>query len=189
MLFSERGQKHLDTMRLVESVSRSLNTISWILGGYTVDVCMGRILREHDDLDYLTLNLHELKSEIAEVFSSHGWQIKDLVNGDLSLKKDNIKVHLGNVELGNVARWTHNGERGALLFPISWLSPDAVEFYGRDLHVVAPELQYVLKEHPDLLNPDWLGREKDILDKEYLQDILLKRGIDICSLHELVSSV
>lgn len=189
MLLSERDQKHRDTMRLVECVSRSLQTISWVWGGYTADIYVGRMLREHDDVDYLTLNLHGLKSEVVQIFSSHGWQPKELENGDLSLKKENIKVHLGNVELGNIARWTHNGEKGALLFPVSWLNADAVEFYGRELHVVAPELQYVLKDRPKLLNPDWLSREKDILDKEYLREILLKRKVDICSLHQLVSSV
>ena len=64
-----------------------------------------------------------------------------------------------------------------------------VEFYGMGIHVVAPELQYVLKEHPESLNTDWLLREKDILDKVCLQDILLQKGADIGSLHKLVASL
>lgn len=98
-------------------------------------------------------------------------------------------MHLGNVEIGNVAKWTHNGERGALFFPVAWLGLDVVEFHGRELHVVAPELQYVLKARPELLNPDWIIRQKDILEKECLQNILLSKGIEVCSLHELVSTV
>lgn len=189
MSLSERNQKYLEAIRLVESVSRSLKTISWIWGGFTTDIYVGRILREHDDLDYLTLNLYSLKSKFAEAFSSHGWQTENVVNGDLRLKKDGIKVHLGNVELGDVAKWTHNGEKGSLLFPVLWLGMDVVEFYEMELHVIAPELQYVLKECPELLNPDWLIREKDILEKECLRDILLKKGIDVDSLHELVISI
>jgi len=189
MTLTEADQRHLDTIALVESVSRSLDTISWIWGGYTPDIYLGRILREHADIDYLTLNLHRLKSKIAATFSERGWQAKDLENGDLSLKKDNVKVHLGNIEIGDAARWTHIGEQGALLFPASWLSEEAVEFYGTEVHVVAPELQYVLKEYPELLNPAWIIREKDILEKEHLRRILLEKGIDVCSLHELVSSV
>jgi len=94
---------------------------------------VGRILREHDDLDYLTLNLHPLKSKFAEAFSSHGWQTENLVNGDLKLKKDSVKVHLGNIEFGEAAKWTHNGEKGSLLFPVSWLNLDVVEFSGMEL--------------------------------------------------------
>ncbi len=184
-----QSQECLDTMRLVESVSRSLRTMSWVWGGFTTDIYMGRILREHDDLDYLTLNLHPLRRRLEELFSDHGWQTENLPNGDLRLKKGKIKVQLGNVECGHLAKWTHNGEKGSLLFPVLWLGPDAVEFCGIEVHVIAPELQYVLKEHPELLNPDWLMREKDILEKEYLRNILLQRGTDLCSLHEFVVSV
>ncbi len=149
MLLSERNQIYLDAMRLIESVSRLLKTTSWVWGGFTTDICMGRMLREHDDLDYLTLNLHQWKVRFEEAFSQHGWQTKNLANGDLKLKKDGIQVQLGNVEFGEVATWTHNGEKGSLLFPAAWLSLDVVEFYGMELHVAAPELQYVLKEHPE----------------------------------------
>ncbi len=185
---SERNQKHLGAMRLVENVSGSLNAVSWIWGGFTADVYVGRILRDHDDLDCLTSNLHALKPKFTETFLSDGWQSKNLINGDLKLKKDGIQVHLGNVELGETAKWTHNGERGSLLFPVSWLGFDLVEFSGMELHVIAPELQYVLEEPPELLTPDWVLREKDIIEKEYLQGILIRRGINIHSLHKLVIS-
>ncbi len=89
-------------------------------------------------------------------------------------KKDGVKVQLGHVELGETANWTHNGEEGSLLFPVSWLR---FRFSGMELHVIAPELQYVLKEHPETLNPDWQPREKDILDKKYLRDILPKKEL------------
>src|SRR5574341_676808 len=179
MSLSMRNQKNLDAMRLVESVSRSLKTVSWIWGGFTTDIFMGRILREHDDLDYLALNLHQLRLRFVEAFSNYGRQAENVVNGDLRLKKEDIKVHLGNVEFGEHAEWTHNGEKGSLLFPISWLSLDVIEFSGTEVHVIATELQYVLKERPELLNPDWLIREKDVLEREYLQEILLKKGIEV----------
>jgi hypothetical protein len=188
MSLSETDQNHRDAIALVESVSRSLKTVSWIWGGYATDIHMGRILREHDDIDYLTLNLQRLKSHMAEIFSGHGWQAKDLVNGDLSLKKDNVKVHLGNIEIESVAKWTHNGEKGALFFPVSWLSLDVVEFQGSELHVVAPKLQYALKEQPALLNPHWQIRERDILDKGYLREVLFKRGTDVGTWREMISS-
>lgn len=189
MLLTERDQKYLEALKSIESVSRLLKTTSWVWGGFATDIHMGQMLREHDDLDYLVLNLCRFKAEFEEVFSGYGWQTKNLANGDLKLEKDDIKLQLGNVELGEVARWTHNGEKGSLLFPVSWLSVDVIEFYGMELHVVAPELQYVLKEHPELLNPGWLLREKDTLDRKCLQDMLAKRGIDVSSLHKSVVSI
>lgn len=189
MLLSERNRHYLDAMVLVEHVSQSLETTSWVWGGFMTDIHAGRVLREHGDVDYLTLNLHQLRGRFAEAFSSHGWQSHVYENGDLRLKKDDVRLHLGNVELGEVVRWTHNGEKGSLLFPPAWLSPEVMPFHGTELHVVAAELQYVLKEHPEFLNPDWQIREKDILEKECLRDMLLNKGIDVCSLHTLVSSV
>ena len=190
MLLSKRNHQFLDVMRLVENISSSLKTVSWIWGGFTTDIHIGQILREHGDLDYLTLNLQQLKPMLEEAFSHRGWQSKNLSNGDLKLKKDNLKVELGNVEFDNeFTKWTHNGEKGSLLFPVSWLNPNIIEFLGMELHVIAPELQYVLKEHPELLNPDWLIREKDLIEKKYLQDILVKKKIEVCSLHKLIISI
>jgi hypothetical protein len=185
----ERDQGNLAAMKLIERVSSALNTRSWIWGGFVTDIHLGRILREHHDLDYLTLNLHSLKGKFEEVFAGCGWQTEHLENGDLRLRKDNVKVHLGHVELGEVARWTHNGDKGSLLFPVSWLSGDTTEFCGIDLHVIAPELQYVLKEHPEFLNPDWRIRAHDILEMEYLRDVLLKKGLDVGLLYKLVTSM
>jgi hypothetical protein len=113
MSLSDRTQKHLDTLRLVECVSQSLGRVAWILGEYTADIYLNKILREPDDLDY---------------------------------------------------------------------------FYGTRIHVVAPELQYVLKEHPELLNAAWQIREKDILDKECSQHILIRKGASIDSLCKLATS-
>jgi hypothetical protein len=189
MAISEMNRKYLAAMGLLEEVSRSLRTTSWIFGGFLTDVHAGRVLREHGDLDYLTSNLYPLKGRFEEVFSNHGWQTHTYSNGDLRLKKDSIKLQLGNVEIDEVVRWTHNGEKGSLLFPLSWLRADVMPLYEMDLHVVAPELQYVLKEHPELMNPGWLPREQDILEKEYLRELLLKRGIDIRSLPKRVRSL
>jgi hypothetical protein len=112
-----------------------------------------------------------------------------LENGDLKVEKDRIKLHFGNVEFGELARRTHNGEKGSLCFPLSWLSRTAMPFYGLQVHVVAAELQYVLKEHPELLNPDWRIRENDIAEKACLQDLLVQKGIEVCSLHTLVKVI
>jgi hypothetical protein len=166
-------------MQLIESVSWPLNAVSWIWGGFTTDIYMGQILREHDDLDYLTLNLHLLSSQFVEAFLNYGWRAEDLVNGDLKLKKDRVKAHLGNVDVVML-------QSGRIMVREA-LSSSC--FMAEPRYVVASELQYVLKERPELLNPDWLIREKDILEKVHLRDILFKKGIDVCSLHKLVTSI
>ena len=174
-------------MRLVETSSTTLGTTSWIWGGFTVDIYKGRILREHEDLDYLTLNLHTLKSQFAELFEHIGWQVQHLDNGDLKLRKDGLKIQLGHVEFSDKVTWTHNGERGHIYFPVKWLRQEVVQFYDIELHVAEPEFQYVLKEYPEMLNPEWVLREKDIVAKQQLREILERRGIDVDGLGSQVS--
>ncbi len=118
MLLSERNQIYLDAMRLIESVSRLLKTTSWVWGGFTTDICMGRMLREHDDLDYLTLNLHQWKVRFEEAFSQHGWQTKNLANGDLKLKKMVSRCNWG---MSNSVRLQHGPitvRRGLFFSPL-----------------------------------------------------------------------
>lgn len=164
-------------MKLVETLSTTLKTTSWIWGGFTADIYVGRLLREHSDLDYLTLNLHQLKPQFAGAFARQGWQVQYLDNNDLKLRKNGIKVHLGHIEFAAEVKWTHNGEKGYICFPISWLRFEVARFYGIELHVVEPEFQYILKEHPELLNPDWILRDKDKADKAHLRDILEKKRL------------
>jgi hypothetical protein len=112
-----RNALNISAMELVESFSKSLKTISWIWGGFTVDIYENRMLREHDDLDYLTLDLHALIPQFSELFANRGWQVNVLENGDLQLKRESIKIHVGHVQVSDKARWTHNGEKGSMGLP------------------------------------------------------------------------
>ena len=188
MTRSEKQQEILATMKLIEAVYSSLGTGSWLWGGLVPDVYSDHFLREHDDLDYLTWNLHSLRSTLADKFTAQGWQAQTLKNGDLRLKKDGIKAHLGNVKFHSHAKWTHNGEKGYLLFPITWLRMPAIPFYDAQIHVVEPELQYVLKTHPGLLNPAWKPREKDQRDKRVLRELLQHKNTNIKQLSSQIFS-
>jgi hypothetical protein len=57
---SNKNEQQLQAMELLETYSKRLHTIPWIWGGFTIDVYENHFLREHEDLDYLTLNLHNL---------------------------------------------------------------------------------------------------------------------------------
>ena len=176
-------------MQLVEKVSTSIHTLSWIWGGYTVDVYENRILRQHEDIDYLTLNLHDLLPQFTQLFENDGWQTTLLVNGDLKVERDSVKIQLGHVELLDKARWTHNGDKGSIWFPREWLNSKPVNFCGVGIHVAAPEFQYVLIEHPQMLNPVWRNREKDNAAQKYLRRYVEEKGGAPQSLCAQVSDV
>jgi hypothetical protein len=183
---SDEIPEMLAGMALVEQASASMNTVSWVWGGWVSDIYAGRVLRSHHDVDFLTLHLRERDSEIAAWFVARGWTSLILANGDLGLRRPSVKMELGRLELGVQARWMHNGEKGSLWFPRNWLQPEPVAFCGRVVHVVQPELQYVLLEHPELLNPAWKPRPKDLADRESLRLLLQQRGVDPSSLFAAV---
>lgn len=185
-MFSSKNALNLQAMGLVETYSKSLNTFSWMWGGFTIDIFENRILREHDDLDYLTLNLHTLIPQFTTLFENNGWQANLLENGDLKLKREGIKIHMGHVELSDKARWTHNGDEGSIWFPFDWLKLRPVIFCGIEVHVVEPEFQFVMIERPQMLNPNWKHRDKDILAQRYLRSFIESKGITAQSLFEQV---
>jgi hypothetical protein len=188
-MVSKKNRANFAAMTLVERISVDIETISWLWGGLVVDVHNGKFLREHNDLDYLTKDLHQLKSQFSRSFLELGWETENLENGDLRCEKDDVKIHFGHVVFSENVKWTHNGEKGSLVFPVSWLPIKATAFYETNVHVVLPELQYVLKTHPQLLNPEWQTRNKDISDLKVLEQILTKRGVEISTLRAMVTDV
>ena len=69
---------------------------------------------------------------------------------------------------------------------MDWLVPQSIIFYEVELHVVSPELQYVLLAHPELLNPEWVRREKDIAALASLNEILVANGIAVADLRTMI---
>ncbi len=178
----------LSALKTVEEISADLRATSWVWGGLTADIYTGRLMREHDDLDYLTLNLHDLAGRISSRFRKAGWSVERLATGDLCFERGACKIRLGHISLSPRACWTHNGEHGCLFFPAEWLVPKPRRFYENDLHVVAPELQYALLDRPQLLNPDWAPRPKDLAAKACLGALLQAAGTDLGQLEDMIQS-
>ncbi len=183
---ANRNDLNLSAMKLVETFSKNLKTVSWIWGGFTIDIYENRFVREHDDLDYLTLNFHSLLPQFSELFAGSGWQVNVLENGDLRVKQEGIKIQLGHVELSDKARWTHNGEKGSIWFPSQWLDSKPVNFCGIEVHVVKPEFQCAMIERPQMLNPSWKHRDKDVSAQRYLRNYIEGEGLALQVLLEQV---
>ena len=107
----------------------------------------------------------------------------------MSIEGTGIKIHLGHIEVGEQVRWIHNpaSETGVLCFPTTWLSSDKYVIHEISVHVVEPELEYVLKRWPELLNPQWVPRQKDTIALEWVESFLEERGVDRRVLRSQVS--
>jgi hypothetical protein len=184
-------QQHLDAMALIEAISAELGTVPYLWGGWTVDIYHGRPTRAHGDIDCFVVDLHQHVPAFSERLLEAAWEVRTVLDGYLlAAKKEGVKLQLGHVEISGAAvDWKHNGNAGSILFPVAWLRPDPIAFLGVTVHVAAPELGYVLKTNPSLMNPDWQPREKDRVDTDRLRDVLLGKHIDLDSLSLRVSRI
>jgi len=187
-MISRHNRVLLAGMRLVEEISARVGTTSYIWGGFTFDIAAGCLLREHNDLDYLTVDLEHHKPQLIAEFTARRWPVKVVSNGDLSPRRHGYHMQLGNITLaGDQVRWTFAGETGFLVFPRRWLNPRPVPFCGINVHVVEPEFEYVVKCCPQIFNPDWTERPHDAGIRERLRAMLRERGVDPDKLYAEVS--
>ena len=99
-MLSRRSRVHLAAMRMVEDISAAAGTTSYIWGGFTLDIYAGELLREHHDLDYLTVGLAALRPDLEVRFATRGWPAKVVANGDLSPRRSGFRMQLGQLALG-----------------------------------------------------------------------------------------
>jgi len=177
------NQIYLDILAFIDQVMTKIGTLAYLWGGWVPDVWSNKLLRGHDDADYLILNLYNYRDKVQQLFINLNWQVKIVANGDLVINKGNLKIHFGHVEIkGRKALWYHNGQKGQIVFPANWLHIKPVTFLGQTIHVVKPQFQFCLKTHPELMNPNWLKRQKDNDDLEILKQLILKTGITLASI-------
>lgn len=184
------SQLYLRTLGLLSKFSKIYNTKSYIFGGLTLDIWEGKFLREHDDIDVLCEQMYLHRGMFHDFFSKQGYETKDLENYDFKAIKKEAKIHIGHLEIrDSQVEWKHNGDKGSIIFAKDWLDQKVYHFYDIELFTVKPEFEYVLKTHPELMNPDWVLRQKDLDARERLINLLDDKYGDLDSLYELVASI
>ncbi len=179
-------QNYITVFSYIDSLCELLGTRAYMWGGWVPDIYSGKILREHDDGEHLVVNLYNYRDRIKSSFDVLGWETKLLENDDLKVVKEGMKLHFGHLETsGTTSMWFHNGKNGKIVFPTSWLNDEQVAFHRHSIHSVHPEFQYVLKLHPEFMNPAWGHRGKDLMDIKVLKEILSSKGYTEARLDQL----
>lgn len=184
---TKKEKLFLKLLHLLNEISGKAGTKSYIFGGLTLDIWHGRFLRDHYDIDVLTENLHSLEPEFVEQFSGAGYETHHLGNNDFKAIKDEVKIHFGHLDIKNGSvEWTHDGENGSIFFPEEWLDRNVHYFYYIETFTITPEFEYVLKMHPELMNPEWTLREKDQVARMKLAEMLSGKYGDLSILRKRV---
>ncbi len=179
MALTNAQTAQIGLLRAIYSVSYLLSTRTYIWAGLVQDVMTGRFLRDHGDVDGFTLNLWELRHDMAALFERRGYRVSFLEEFHI-LRIDGDGVHAGLNPLevdGDTAMWRHIGDRGTLYFPSRWLSDTPLPFYDTQVFVSGVEFEYAIKTHPELLSPTWRGREEDTPAISWLEGALREQAL------------
>lgn len=183
-------KQNVNALGVMEKYANKVGTVAYAWGGLIVDIYENTIVREHDDVEHIVLNLYNHIDELIALFQKDGWETEILINGDLRATKSGAKLHLGHLKIhDDIAKWFHNGNKGVIEFPSSWLNPKSITFLEMDIHAVLPEFQYVLKTNPALMNPEWEQRDKDLADIKKLENLLADKYDDLSVLKDSVNSI
>jgi len=177
---SDHQQICLQLLQDIYDVSTALGTRTYIWGGMVADILCGEFLRAHHDLDGFTLNLLDVKTEMAERFFAKGYTTTYSDEYDmLRIEKGDLHAALNRLEIdGDTAMWRHVGDQGTIYFPAAWLDATPRTFHGVKAYISGAAFEYAIKSNVHLLNPEWQLRDKDRAAIEVLSAELDRMGAD-----------
>jgi hypothetical protein len=180
MVLSETNEHKLALLRDIYEVSCLCGARTYIWAGLVQDVFAGQFLREHGDVDGFTLNLWELRADLAALYRQKGYEVSFLEDVNfLRIDRDGAHATFNRLEIdGDTAMWRHAGNEGTVYFPRRWLADEPRRFYDAHVFVSGIEFEYAIKTHPHLLSPLWHGREKDMQTIAWLSKMLAEKQLD-----------
>lgn len=180
MTLSANNQRYLTFLKDIYAVSTACNTVTYIWGGFTLDLFAGRFLREHHDLDGFTLDLLDHLPDLIRHYEQRGYATSFRDDIDmLVIARDGLHAAFNRLELdGEIAMWRHIGDEGTVYFPVSWLDAAPTDFHDAKVLSAGLQLDYTLKTHIRMTHATWELREKDHAAIAQLEAALAERHLD-----------
>ena len=95
----------------------------WLFGGWAVDFHVGRVTRQHDDLDVAVRAADS--SRVHEVLARTGWELIDEAAGYRTYQRNDVKVDVA---------WVDDDESG---WPPDAFGKDTLELHGCRMNVIS----------------------------------------------------
>ncbi len=170
----ESSRRQLTAIAEVQTVASELNVDVWLRGGWAMDFYLGRVTRDHADVDWFVWATD--LSTLADALIANGWtdlaehpagQQSDLVKGDVEMGLAPLAKALdGQVVVGG-------GPWAGELWPERMLD-DALEarLGGISCPVISPRAQVEIKRMMPIWVPGRPRRPKDAEDIAHLVNAL-----------------
>ena len=159
------GGEQLAAIDELVTLAHELGVPVWLRGGWAIDFFLGRLTRDHADIDWFALA--EDGQRLADSLIGRGFQdVTTTPPGQqIDLVRGNIEHGIGLVKLGQqseplVAGGPWAGEPwpdGMLNGPVGWIGKVSA-------HVISPLAQIEIKQMTPTWNPQLKRRQKDLDD-------------------------
>ncbi|OWA35247.1 hypothetical protein B9G55_11335 [Saccharibacillus sp. O16] len=162
-----QAEQQLDILRELGTVFQAIDEPFWLRGGWAIDFRVGRVLREHEDLDLVALS--SARQPLAEKLEAAGFESVLINDKQTDYRKNGVDVQIlylaydeaGTLTPLNIPEWI-------------WM-PDCLDPQIRELGgVCARSLTYrqLLAEKLDYESIGRPKREKDTASKELLRRLM-----------------
>jgi hypothetical protein len=180
MHLSPNNDLYLAFLKDIYEVSEACQTVTYIWGGFTMDIVEGRFLREHHDLDGFTFDLLGLLPELIDQYEQRGYTttFREDIHM-LVIAREGLHAAFNRLDIdGEIAMWRHIGEEGTVYFPVTWLDAVPRDFYDTQAYTAGLQLDYTLKTNIRMIHATWELRDKDTAAIAHLEAALAARALD-----------
>jgi hypothetical protein len=102
----DRTTAQLAVLREIDALLRNAHIRSWLRGGWALDFLVGRVTREHDDIDLITWRRHERR--LRQLFEENGFGVTRHRPGtQIDFEKRGQEVQVALVLKWGGFVWTH----------------------------------------------------------------------------------
>jgi hypothetical protein len=170
---SEAAAAQLVTLKAALAVLRSVGVPAWLFGGWGLDAKVGRITREHGDIEFWVERIHDERSKAALVAAGAAALTTQPAAESCEFRWHGVDFSTAYFDRQPDGRFQPRGRFSDWLFPPGSFGDDLGTLDGESVPTMSVAGMLAMKQQfPHLRNgAPW--RQKDIADIETLRGLLV----------------
>ena len=170
---TEAADAQLAVIKAVLSVLRSAGTSAWLFGGWGLDAKIGRITREHGDIEFWIERVHDERSKAALVAAGAAALATQPPEESCEFTWHGVDFSTAYFDRRPDASFSQpQGRYSNWLFPPGSFGDDLGTLEGESVPTMSVAGMLAMKEQFPYLRNGGPWRQKDIADIETLQGLV-----------------
>ncbi len=157
------------TLQLISSLFKKAKIKFWLFGGYALDAAVGKITREHKNIDFL-IERDDVGKAVS-ILEDNGFRISFIKDKIISTKEDEV-INLIPIELEG-SQYVIPVLTAEIKIPLKYMDSEG-SLEGLVLPRIPNELLYLLMRYSPIVSDSLIVRNLKI-NKKILKSIKIKR--------------